>query len=48
MMARITAFGGVFFRSPDPKALTAWYRDVLGLTIEDWGGAMIHSEGAGP
>src|SRR5579863_2651234 len=40
-MARITAFGGVFFHSADPKALSAWYRDTLGLSIEDWGGAMI-------
>jgi len=34
-MARITAFGGVFFHSPDPQALAAWYRDTLGLKIED-------------
>lgn len=47
-MARITAIGGVFFRSPDPKALTAWYRDTLGLSTEDWGGALISSEGSGP
>jgi len=47
-MARITAFGGVFFRSPDPKALAAWYRDTLGLVTEDWGGAMIRHEGKGP
>ena len=47
-MARITGFGGVFFHSADPQALTAWYRDILGLTIEDWGGAMIRADGAGP
>ena len=47
-MARITAFGGVFFHSPNPKALAAWYRDTLGLSIEDWGGAMIRADGAGP
>ena len=47
-MARITGFGGVFFRSAEPKALAAWYRDKLGLKIEDWGGAMISAEGAGP
>ncbi len=47
-MARITAIGGVFFRSPDPKALAAWYRDKLGLTIEDWGGAMIGAKGNRP
>jgi predicted enzyme related to lactoylglutathione lyase len=47
-MARITGFGGVFFRSADPQTLTAWYRDVLGLSVEDWGGAIIRAEGAGP
>lgn len=35
----ITGVGGIFFKSKDPKALTAWYRDVLGLKIETWGGA---------
>ena len=47
-MARITAFGGIFFHSADSQALGAWYRDTLGLTIEDWGGAIIRAEGAGP
>src|SRR5665213_1776989 len=47
-MARITAFGGIFIHSADSQALGAWYRDTLGLTIEDWGGAIIRAEGAGP
>ena len=47
-MARITAFGGVFVDSKDPKALAAWYRDKLGLNIEDWDGAMIFGQGAAP
>ncbi|HEX2613501.1 MAG TPA: VOC family protein [Fibrobacteria bacterium] len=47
-MARITGIGGVFFHSADPKALAAWYRDKLGLKVEDWGGAMLRPEGAGP
>ena len=47
-MARITAIGGVFFHSPDPKALAAWYRDTLGIKVEDWGGAMIGMQGGGP
>lgn len=47
-MARITAIGGVFFHSPDPKALAAWYRDTLGLKVEDWGGAMIGADDSGP
>jgi catechol 2,3-dioxygenase-like lactoylglutathione lyase family enzyme len=37
----ITGVGGIFFKSKDPKQLSAWYRDVLGLKVEDWGGAML-------
>lgn len=47
-MAQITAIGGVFFHSPDPKGLAAWYRDTLGLSIEDWGGAVVGAQGNGP
>jgi catechol 2,3-dioxygenase-like lactoylglutathione lyase family enzyme len=47
-MARITAFGGVFFHSPDPKALAEWYREKLGFEIADWGGAMIKAASDGP
>jgi catechol 2,3-dioxygenase-like lactoylglutathione lyase family enzyme len=38
---RVTGVGGLFFKSRDPKALAAWYKDVLGLPIEDWGGAAL-------
>jgi len=38
-MARVTGIGGVFFKSPDPKALTAWYAEHLGIKLNDWGGA---------
>lgn len=37
----ITGIGGVFIKSKDPKALKAWYRDVLGLKLEPWGGAAL-------
>jgi catechol 2,3-dioxygenase-like lactoylglutathione lyase family enzyme len=37
----ITGLGGIFVKSKDPKALTAWYRDVLGIDIETWGGAAL-------
>jgi predicted enzyme related to lactoylglutathione lyase len=47
-MARITGLGGVFFHSADPKALANWYRDTLGLKVEDWGGAILHRDPAGP
>jgi predicted enzyme related to lactoylglutathione lyase len=38
----ITGIGGVFFKAKDPKALAAWYRDVLGLPVQSWGGATLH------
>ena len=38
---RITGVGGVFFKAKDAKALAAWYRDVLGLPLEAWGGAAL-------
>jgi catechol 2,3-dioxygenase-like lactoylglutathione lyase family enzyme len=41
MSGHITGVGGIFVRSKNPKALAAWYRDVLGLKIEDWGGAAL-------
>lgn len=37
-MKRVTGIGGVFFKAKDPKALGAWYREHLGLNVEDWGG----------
>lgn len=39
---RITGMGGVFVSSKDPKALAIWYRDVLGIKLETWGGAILH------
>lgn len=46
-MARITGLGGVFFKSPNPKALEAWYRDVLGFELQDWGGALLRYDTPG-
>lgn len=40
-MKRVTGIGGIFFKARDPKALAAWYRDHLGLNVEDWGGAVF-------
>jgi len=44
---RITGVGGVFVSSHDPKALAAWYRDVLGVPVEPWGGAIFRSDAPG-
>ena len=37
----VTGIGGVFIKAKDPKALAAWYRDVLGLPLQPWGGAAL-------
>jgi predicted enzyme related to lactoylglutathione lyase len=38
-MARVTGIGGVFLRARDPKALTAWYTEHLGVQLSEYGGA---------
>jgi catechol 2,3-dioxygenase-like lactoylglutathione lyase family enzyme len=43
----VTGIGGVFFKAKDPKALAAWYRDVLGLPVQAWGGAALHYDAPG-
>jgi len=40
-IGRVTSIGGIFFKSKAPKALMAWYRDVLGLKVEAWGGVVL-------
>ena len=41
-MARITGIGGVFIKSRgDGAALAAWYRQHLGMALEDFGGAIL-------
>ncbi len=44
---RITGVGGLFVTSKDPKALAAWYRDVLGISLESWGGAVMRYDAPG-
>jgi predicted enzyme related to lactoylglutathione lyase len=38
-MAKVLGIGGVFFKAADPAALAAWYARVLGVEVQDWGGA---------
>lgn len=41
-MAKITGIGGVFFKSKgDNVALAAWYQEHLGLSLEEFGGAVL-------
>ena len=44
---RITGLGGVFVVSKNPEALAAWYRDVLGVSLEPWGGATFAYDAPG-
>jgi predicted enzyme related to lactoylglutathione lyase len=34
---RVLGIGGLFLRAADPVALTAWYRDCLGLDADEHG-----------
>ena len=43
----ITGLGGVFVTSKDPKALAKWYREVLGINLESWGGAILRYDAPG-
>jgi predicted enzyme related to lactoylglutathione lyase len=43
----ITGLGGVFVTSKDPKALAKWYKDVLGINLEPWGGAILRYDAPG-
>jgi predicted enzyme related to lactoylglutathione lyase len=40
-MQKVRGIGGVFFKAADPKALSSWYRDALGLDVESWGGVFF-------
>ncbi|MFD2367705.1 VOC family protein [Pseudoduganella sp. GCM10020061] len=44
-MAKVLGFGGMFFKSPDPAALMAWYQRHLGL---DNGGYAVLAPSAMP
>src|SRR3977135_2352109 len=43
-MERILGMGGYFMRAADPAALSAWYRDFLGLDADENG---LWRQGAG-
>ncbi|AXH34234.1 VOC family protein [Humibacter sp. BT305] len=36
-MERVVGIGGWFVRAVDPDALKAWYRDVLGMELDEYG-----------
>ncbi|MGO3022218.1 MAG: VOC family protein [Brevibacterium sp.] len=44
-METVNGIGGYFLRAADPEAMTAWYRDVLGVDFGDQG---LWQQPAGP
>jgi predicted enzyme related to lactoylglutathione lyase len=46
-VGRITGVGGIFVTSKDPKALASWYKEVLGISLEPWGGAILRYDAPG-
>jgi predicted enzyme related to lactoylglutathione lyase len=44
-MTQVTGVGGVFLRAADPKKLSAWYEEHLGIKRTEDGGFIFFSEG---
>ena len=44
-MERVLGIGGHFLRAADPESLSAWYRDCLGLDVDEHG---MWQQQAGP
>jgi catechol 2,3-dioxygenase-like lactoylglutathione lyase family enzyme len=46
--SRVVGIGGIFFKARDPDRLRAWYRDHLGLPVDQWGGVHFAGQGTSP
>lgn len=44
-MKRVTGIGGVFLRADDPESLREWYKNHLGIDVQEWGGAVFTAKG---
>ena len=44
-MERVLGLGGIFFKCKDPAALKAWYRDHLGVPVDEHGEAVFSAAG---
>src|SRR5690606_19456027 len=38
---KVKGFGGVFWRTKDVHVLKEWYKETLGIEMNDWNGAII-------
>jgi predicted enzyme related to lactoylglutathione lyase len=43
-MKYVQGIGGIFFKAKDPEKLGAWYREHLGLEVEEYGGVTFREE----
>jgi len=48
MKGKVTGVGGIFFKSRDPEALRTWYRDMLGIDVQPWGGVAFRWRDGAP
>ena len=44
-MQRVRGIGGIFFKAQDKDALLRWYREHLGVPVEEWGGTQFTDGG---
>lgn len=45
-MKKVTGIGGIFFKCKDPKKMTEWYQNHLGLNTNPYGATFEWYEGA--
>ena len=45
-MPKVLGIGGVFVKSKDPEALRAWYREMLGIDVKNWGAKFVNEAGS--
>jgi predicted enzyme related to lactoylglutathione lyase len=46
-MKKVTGIGGIFFKCKDPKKMTEWYKEHLGLNTNDYGATFEWYESPG-
>ena len=47
-MKKVTGIGGIFFKTKDPKKISKWYGENLGLVINPYGSVFEFRQGAAP
>lgn len=43
--AKILGLGGVFFKVDDKPSYLAWWKDVMGMNVSEWGSVEFQSDG---